>query len=85
MKLFAVCDRAGVIFLTSAEIHGLLTIAQGEAPALADVISAISRHGYQGEWLVPGVPEAANGDAAVDAMIAFKREVERRLAPEAQQ
>lgn len=59
---------------------GALPIAKGPARKLRGVIAATARLSYDGKvWLVPGVPEAPNENAAVDALIAYGKAVESRL------
>lgn len=63
---------------------GALQIASGKAKKVRNVISATARHAYDGvTLLVPGVPEAENEDAALDALIAFCKWVEPRFKEEA--
>lgn len=57
---------------------GALPICKGPAARLRQVISATSRLAYDGKTqLVPGLPEAGDGLAAVDALITYCLYVER--------
>lgn len=82
----AYCWASGLIEFGRSIPDGALPIARGPAKALRDFIDGHARHGYRTEiidgrptrvpgtecLLVPGVPEAANGNAAVDALAAFR-------------
>jgi hypothetical protein len=53
---------------------GVIVIAHGPKNALKTVLEGVARHGKgasAGVLLVPGVPEAANGSDAVDALTAW--------------
>ena len=53
--------------------NSLLPIVSGPAKKVRELMSATCRHSYDGKTLlVPGIPEAENGDAAVDALIKFR-------------
>lgn len=57
-----------------------LPIAKGPATPLRKHIEVTARHAYDGETLlVPGVPESGGGDAAVDALLAYSREIKKRM------
>ncbi len=59
---------------------GALPIAKGLAEPLRKEIEATARHAYDGKTLlVPGVPESGGGDAAVDALLAYSREIKKRM------
>ena len=74
--MFALCAASGEITFASrvpADLH-LLPIASGPAKKLKAEISAVARHAYDGETpLVPGIPEAPDQSAAMDALLAFKK------------
>jgi hypothetical protein len=58
----------------------LLIAAWPNESKLREVVEVGARHGYEaGVLLVPGVPEAENDDAALDAVIAFRDQTHRRL------
>lgn len=70
MKAFA--WRSGRIDFGQRVPKGALLIVSGKAKKVRSLITATARHAYDGKTLlVPGVPEAENEDAAVDALIAF--------------
>ena len=82
MTFFACADRRGVIEILGHVPSGLLVIADDpNQQLLSDVIEGEARHAYDGTTLlVPGIPEAASNDDALDALIAFRRRVLRALA-----
>jgi len=81
--------RNGVIVFRRRMPPGTLPITHMQSRRLRKVVDVLARHGRPefGQsrklMLVPGVPEAPNGNAAVRAMLRFKREVELRLKPRA--
>lgn len=50
---------------------GAILIAKGPKSKLLMVLSGVVRFSYQGEMLVPGIPEADDSDARVDALKAW--------------
>jgi len=57
-----------------------LLIGKGPAKPLRSHITATARHAYDGKTLlVPGVPESGGGNAAVDALLAYGREIKKRM------
>lgn len=50
---------------------GAIELARGPMAFLKAEIRVAARHSKSGALLVPGVPEAADGDEAVDAVISF--------------
>lgn len=78
----AYCDRSGTIgFCSGSAPAGSLPIAHHENPALLrSAVAAVARHGYESNTLlVPGIPEAQNDSAAIDALDGFMRLVRARL------
>ncbi len=71
MKTFvASCDRAGVIRFTRRLPRGTVPLLRGPLRTLRNRIEPVARHAYDGKTLlVPGVPEAPNENAAMDALI----------------
>ena len=60
-------------------------IREGERQELRDLLEAVSRHAYDGETLlVPGVPEAPDQSAAMDAFLDWLGWVEDCLARKAE-
>ncbi|MDD5176795.1 MAG: hypothetical protein PHQ05_10275 [Sterolibacterium sp.] len=57
-----------------------LPIASGPAEPLRKHINATARHSHDGKTLlVPGIPESGGGDAAVDALLTYCREIKKRM------
>ncbi len=75
------CDRRGVIRIGDDAPRGDLVLASATRPErLMKAVQAIARHGYDNAtWLVPGVPEADNDDAAMEAVVAFQERLHRHL------
>lgn len=70
MKAF--CWQTGKIEFGRSVPDGALEIANAPAKKIRKVICATARHAYDGKTLlVPGVPEAADEDIAIDALIAY--------------
>jgi DNA-directed RNA polymerase subunit RPC12/RpoP len=72
------CWASGLIeFGDENEVpDGAIVIARGTADRIKAVVGVLARRGYgasAGKLLVPGVPEAENGNAAVDALIAWRK------------
>ncbi|WP_332117270.1 hypothetical protein [Azorhizobium caulinodans] len=82
MTFFASSDRAGVIRITPTLPAGVLVIADDPSEdLLAETISALARHSYDGKTLlVPGIPEAPSDMAALEALISFRARVMHTLA-----
>ena len=82
MKAYA--WKSGKIEFGRKTPEGAMTITVGPAKHIKHVISAIARHAYDGvTLLVPGIPEAANEDDALDAFIAFQDLIMPSLSKEA--
>lgn len=82
MKAFA--WSSGRIEFGQRVPKGALPIASGKAKKVRSIITATARHAYDGKTLlVPGVPEAENEDAALDALIAFCNWIEPIFEQEA--
>lgn len=72
--------RSGQVKVGTVVPAGAIEIAEGEDFELRTAIVAAGRLAYDGKTiLVPGVPEAADGYAAMDALLAFKAELEGQL------
>jgi len=73
----AYCWASGEIKFVPAGEHvpdGAVVFAKGGKNKLCTRILACARHGYKpGVLLVPGVPEAKDQSAAMDALIAWTR------------
>ncbi len=86
--LTAYCDRSGTIgFCRATCPDGTLPIASHAHDALLrGAIAAVARHSYDNNTLlVPGLPEASDSEAALDALIAFSARVRERLAADLDQ
>jgi hypothetical protein len=69
-QIHAYCWRTGRIDFGQKTPRTAIGICKGEEQAVRDLMTATARHAYDGKTLlVPGVPEADDGDAAVDALI----------------
>lgn len=80
--MHAYCFASGHIEFGRSIPDGALPIARGPAKRLRDFIEPLARHGYQSQTidgrlakvpgtdtlLVPGIPEAPNQSAALDAL-----------------
>lgn len=79
--------RNGVIVFRRRQPPDTLPVTRMRSKRLRKVVDVLARHGRPefGQsrklMLVPGIPEAPNGNAAVDALLRFQREVEIRLRP----
>lgn len=57
-----------------------LEVGDGPAEILQPIVDVVARHAYNGvDLLCPGVPEAADDTAALDAVIHFEKEIKKRL------
>lgn len=86
--LTAYCDRSGTIgFCRATCPDGTLPIASHAHDALLrGTIAAVARHAHDNNTLlVPGLPEAADSEAALDALIAFSALVREHLASDRDQ
>ena len=67
---YAFCFASGEIAFGPRVPKGALAIAKGREDVLRDLICAAARHAYDNvTLLVPGIPEAPNQIAAVDALM----------------
>lgn len=72
MSTLAYCYASGQIAFGEKCPSGGLPIVRGPDKKVRDFICGVSRHAYDGETLlVPGIPEAENQMAAVDALQRF--------------
>lgn len=85
MTFFAFANRRGVIGFGHRVPANTLVIADDpNREHLHEVVEVLARHAYDGETLlVPGIPEADTDDQALEALIAFRRQVARDLTEEA--
>lgn len=67
------CWRSGKIQVGKGCPKNALPLFRGSEYRLRKLVSATSRHSYDGKrFLVPGVPEAATANDAVDAVIDYR-------------
>jgi hypothetical protein len=72
--LVAWCWASGLIEIGETVPEGAIKFAHGPKSNLETLISALARHGKgasEGKLIVPGIPEAADQQAAGDALQAF--------------
>lgn len=76
------CYRSGQIGFALREIpDGAIAIAKGPHPITEAAVHGCARLAYDNEtWLVPGIPEAANEEAAYQAMLTFEKRLKDRIA-----
>lgn len=83
MMITAYAWAGGLIEFGEECPRGALPIAIGDAEQVRRVVTTLARHGYKGELLVPGVPEAAGQLHGVEALIDFQARVQQALLREA--
>jgi hypothetical protein len=77
----AYCLRTGAIEVADKCPETGLYLARGCAGALRTGIEGTARLAYDGAtWLVPGIPEAEDGFAAIDAALAYSRRLVASVA-----
>lgn len=59
--------------------EGALPIVTGSKKNVRDVVGVLARHAYNGDLLVPGIPEAVDQNEARGALERFSRVVRERL------
>lgn len=70
--MIAFCYASGQIGFARDLPEGALPIIKGKAKDVRDKIEGNARLAYDGKtWLVPGIPEAADDIAALDALERF--------------
>lgn len=80
--LKAFCWRTGLLQTGNEVPEGALELASAPESVLTNVLLAECRHGYNDELLVPGIPEAASSDNAVDAAIDFSQRLQKSISRE---
>lgn len=79
-KLKAFCFRSGLLQVALEVPKGALELASAPDEVLTDAIVGSARLDYTNEqWLVPGVPEAADDDAALDAVFAYRDHLNKSI------
>lgn len=75
------CARSGEIGFARRLPKGVLVCGRGPATHVRKAASVIARHGHDGNTLlVPGIPEAATDEAALEAVFWFRKQIALRLA-----
>lgn len=75
----AYCWASGLIEFGNTLPEGALPIVTGSEKRVRDVVEVLARHAYNGDLLVPGIPEAASQDEAREALVRFSRVVHERV------
>ncbi|ELU9167991.1 host nuclease inhibitor protein [Salmonella enterica] len=75
----AYCWASGLIEFGNTLPEGALPIVTGSEKRVRDVVTVLARHAYNGDLLVPGIPEAASQDEAREALVRFSRVVHERV------
>ncbi|EBG0124404.1 host nuclease inhibitor protein [Salmonella enterica subsp. enterica] len=75
----AYCWASGLIEFGNTLPEGALPIIVGEEKQVRDVVGVLARHAYNGDLLVPGIPEAANQNEAREALERFSCKVQERF------
>ncbi|EAY1375590.1 TPA: host nuclease inhibitor protein [Salmonella enterica] len=75
----AYCWASGLIEFGNTLPEGALPIVTGNEKNVRDVVGVLARHAYNGDLLVPGIPEAANQNEAREALERFSRVIQERL------
>ncbi|ENJ2428507.1 host nuclease inhibitor protein [Salmonella enterica] len=75
----AYCWASGLIEFGNALPEGALPIVTGSEKQVCDEVTVMARHAYNGDLLVPGIPEAADQNEAREALVRFSRVVHERV------
>ncbi|ELH3242151.1 host nuclease inhibitor protein [Salmonella enterica] len=75
----AYCWASGLIEFGHTLPEGALPIVTGSEKKVREEVEVLARHAYNGELLVPGIPEAASQDEAREALVRFSRVVQERF------
>ncbi|EAB8209724.1 host nuclease inhibitor protein [Salmonella enterica] len=75
----AYCWASGLIEFGNTLPEGALPIVTGNEKNVRDVVGVLARHAYNGDLLVPGIPETANQNEAREALERFSRVIQERL------
>lgn len=80
-KLYAFADRRGVIEFGAVVPAGTLPIGRDWTRRIRGAVEVVARLAFDNKTLlVPGVPEASDDEAALDALYAFVDQVQLRLS-----
>ncbi|EBC0454959.1 host nuclease inhibitor protein [Salmonella enterica] len=75
----AYCWASGLIEFGNPLPEGALPIIVGEEKQVRDVVGVLARHAYNGNLLVPGIPEAESMDEYRGALFGFSCKVQERF------
>ncbi|EDS4114396.1 host nuclease inhibitor protein [Salmonella enterica subsp. enterica serovar Braenderup] len=75
----AYCWASELIEFGNTLPEGALPIVTGNEKNVRDVVGVLARHAYNGDLLVPGIPETANQNEAREALERFSRVIQERL------
>ncbi|EJY4049082.1 host nuclease inhibitor protein [Salmonella enterica] len=75
----AYCWASGLIEFGNTLPEGALPIVTGNEKQVRDVVTVLPRHAYNGDLLVPGIPEAESMDEYREALFRFSRVVCERV------
>lgn len=75
----AYCWASGLIEFGHTLPEGALPIITGKGKDVRDEVEVLARHAYNGDLLVPGIPEAADQNEAREALERFSRVIQERL------
>ncbi|EJI4854881.1 host nuclease inhibitor protein [Salmonella enterica] len=75
----AYCWASGLIEFGHTLPEGALPIVTGSEKKVCEEVEVLARHAYNGELLVPGIPEAAGQNEAREALVRFSRVIHERF------
>ncbi|EDQ5839182.1 host nuclease inhibitor protein [Salmonella enterica subsp. enterica] len=75
----AYCWASGLIEFGHTLPEGALPIVTGSEKKVREEVGVLARHAYNGELLVPGIPEAASQNEAREALVRFSRVIHERF------
>ncbi|EIB1050995.1 hypothetical protein [Salmonella enterica] len=75
----AYCWASGLIEFGNTLPEGAIPIVTGSEKRVRDVVTVLARHAYNGDLLVPGIPEAASQDDGREALVRFSRAIHERV------
>ncbi|EDR4261379.1 host nuclease inhibitor protein [Salmonella enterica] len=75
----AYCWASGLIEFGHTLPEGALPIVTGSEKKVREEVGVLARHAYNGELLVPGIPEAAGQNEAREALVRFSRVIHERF------
>jgi hypothetical protein len=77
-----ICWRSGLVELADFAPEGAIELGEVRTKAQRDKLDVICRHARTGDdRFIPGVPEADDDDAAMDAVIEFMQQMKKRKIP----